>query len=86
MNGAGVNEEQLWPGSFEGARIANLLAFARLTPEQKLQWLADMLEFIEVARRAGGGQESFGRTVEQSPTDAVCRAWEGGTATTGRQE
>jgi hypothetical protein len=69
MNGVAMSEEQLWPGSFEVARIANLVAFARLTPEQKLQWLADMLEFVEVARRARVRREGLGRTVEESPTD-----------------
>ncbi len=41
-----------WPRGFEGARIANLLHFADRTPEQKVQWLADMLELMRLARQA----------------------------------
>ncbi len=41
-----------WPRGFEGARIANLLHFAGLTPEQKVQRLADMLELMQLARQA----------------------------------
>lgn len=41
-----------WPRGFEGARIANLMHFADRTPEQKVQWLADMLELMQLARQA----------------------------------
>ncbi len=40
-----------WPKGFEGARIANLLHFASLSPEQRLQWLADMFELTLLARK-----------------------------------
>lgn len=30
--------------AFEDARVANLIAFADLTPDQELQWLTEMLE------------------------------------------
>lgn len=54
--------------SFEGARLANMSAFAAMTPEQKLAWLGQMLELYNeihgIARgtkrqaegRAGGGE------------------------------
>ncbi len=39
---------------FDETRRANLERFARTTPEQKLQWLADMLELMQLARQARG--------------------------------
>ena len=57
MNRSLPEKDEPWAGTFEGARIANLRAFAKLTPEQKLQWLADMLEFMQIAREARGRRE-----------------------------
>lgn len=34
------------PGSYEGARLANLRAFAAMSSEQKVQWLAWMHELL----------------------------------------
>ncbi len=56
-----------WPRGFEGARIANLLHFAGLTPEQKLQWLADMLELMQLAREARG-PDAAQSTAETPPS------------------
>jgi hypothetical protein len=43
--------------SFEGVRLANLLDFASATPEQKIEWLGQMLELYNeihgIAQRAG---------------------------------
>lgn len=36
--------------AFEAARVANLLAFASLTLDQKLQWLSDMLDLFRTIR------------------------------------
>lgn len=47
--------------------MANLLHFADLTHEQRIQWLADMLELMQLARRADGRDPTL--STPQSPSD-----------------
>lgn len=39
--------------NFEETRRAHLTSFGKTTYEQRVQWLADMLEFMQLARQAG---------------------------------
>jgi len=39
--------------NFEETRRAHLASFGKTTYEQRVQWLADMLEFMQLARQAG---------------------------------
>jgi hypothetical protein len=42
-----------WPADWGEPRIADLLHFAIPTPDEKLQWLEEMLELMEAVRQAG---------------------------------
>jgi len=39
--------------NFEETRRANLESFGKTTYEQRVNWLADMLELVQLAREAG---------------------------------
>ncbi len=47
-------------GSYEEARIFQLSTFQRLSPTQKLQWLSEMMAFVDAANPAVR-QRRFGR-------------------------
>lgn len=39
--------------NFEETRRANLASFGKTTYEQRVEWLGDMLELMQLARQAG---------------------------------
>lgn len=43
-----------WPCDWDDARVENLLAFARLTPDQRFDIMMSFLELVEEGRRQLG--------------------------------
>ncbi|TWT43744.1 hypothetical protein RAS1_01430 [Phycisphaerae bacterium RAS1] len=58
------NDEELRAG-FEAARVANLLHFASLTPDERVEWHTEMFELLEALRGQSPRQsETAGRSSE----------------------
>ncbi len=44
--------------AFESARVANLLHFAQLSPDARVQWLTEMLELMHSLRQRSASSDT----------------------------